>query len=311
MVDLKFRKIFLRKSPCPNELTKEDFFVGGKISLYSRELEIVDYGDLKTKEKLHFQVQQSVAILTQSSYNDWGKLITQLTGDMTIVKMKTVIMAQNMADRVCGVLNLGPRRSVDFSNGVSLVILLHGADGFNKMDRIIKESGNGAIYGASNGVQGAELQSILLESPLPTTATFDSCTCVVIKPHAVKSKLTGDIMSHIIAQGYEISAISALQFQREQAEEFLKVYKGVIPDYADHVAQLCLGTAVALEVRAQDPVRTFRETAGPWDVEMARELRPDTIRGRFGVDRAKSAVHCTDLPQDGVLECEYVFKVMS
>ncbi len=141
MVDLKFRKIFLRKSPCPNDLTKEDFFVGGKICLYSRELEIVDYGDLKTKEKLHFQVQQSVAILTQSSYNDWGKLITQLTDDMTIVKMKTVIMSQNMADRVCGVLNLGPRRSLDFSNGVSLVILLHGADGFNKMDRIVKESG--------------------------------------------------------------------------------------------------------------------------------------------------------------------------
>lgn len=141
MVDLKFRKIFLRKSPCPNELSKDDFFVGGKISLYSRELEIVDYGDLKTKEKLHFQVQQSVAILTQSSYNDWGKLITQLTADMTIVKMKTVIMPQNMADRVCGVLNLGPRKSLDFSNGVSLVILLHGADGFNKTDRVIKEAG--------------------------------------------------------------------------------------------------------------------------------------------------------------------------
>lgn len=31
----------------------------------------------------------------------------------------------------------------------------------------------------------------------------------------------------------------------------VQVYKGVIPDYADHVAQLCLGTAVALEVRAQ------------------------------------------------------------
>jgi hypothetical protein len=33
---------------------------------------------------------------------------------------------------------------------------------------------------------------------------------------------------------------------------------------------MCLGTSVALEVRSQDPVRTFRETAGPWDVEMAK-----------------------------------------
>lgn len=141
MVDLKSRKMFLRKSPCPNELSKDDFFVGGKISLYSRELDIVDYGDLKTKEQLHFQVQQCVAILTQSSYNEWGKLVGKLNTDMVITKMKTVIMSQNLADRVCNVLNVGPRKSLEFSNGVSLVLLLSGEDGYNKIERITKESG--------------------------------------------------------------------------------------------------------------------------------------------------------------------------
>ena len=43
---------------------------------------------------------------------------------------------------------------------------------------------------------------------------------------------------------------------------------------------------------------------------LSQELRPDTIRGRFGVDRARSAVHCTDLPQDGVPECEYCFRLI-
>ena len=44
----------------------------------------------------------------------------------------------------------------------------------------------------------------------------------------------------------------------------------MIPDFADHVTQLCLGISVALEVRAENAVRTFRETAGPWDIEMAK-----------------------------------------
>ena len=48
------------------------------------------------------------------------------------------------------------------------------------------------IYSASNGVQSGELQTLLLDSPLPTTATLDSCTCVVVKPHAVKSKAFGE-----------------------------------------------------------------------------------------------------------------------
>ena len=50
--------------------------------------------------------------------------------------------------------------------------------------------------------------------------------------------------------------------------------------------------------------------SGPWDIEMARELRPNTIRGMFGVDKVRNVVHCTDLESDAVAECEYIFKLM-
>ena len=36
--------------------------------------------------------------------------------------------------------------------------------------------------------------------------------------------------------------------------------------------------------------------------EIARHLRPKTLRARFGIDKIKNAVHCTDLPDDGPLE---------
>jgi hypothetical protein len=48
----------------------------------------------------------------------------------------------------------------------------------------------------------------------------------------------------------------------------------VIPDYKDHVLQLSAGISVAMEIRAEDAVNVFRVTAGPWDVPMAKELRP-------------------------------------
>lgn len=84
----------------------------------------------------------------------------------------------------------------------------------------------------------------------------------------------------------------------------------MIPNHGDHIIQLVSGPSVALEIRAVDPVNTFRVTAGPWDVDMAKELRPGTLRALFGIDNIRSAIHCTDLPVDGVTECEYCFKLM-
>ena len=43
--------------------------------------------------------------------------------------------------------------------------------------------------------------------------------------------------------------MSNVFFDRLQAEEFLEVYKDVVPDYVDHVLQLSNGPSIALEVR--------------------------------------------------------------
>lgn len=36
--------------------------------------------------------------------------------------------------------------------------------------------------------------------------------------------------------------------------------------------------------------------------EIARYLRPGTIRAHYGKNKIQNAVHCTDLPEDGLLE---------
>jgi len=45
------------------------------------------------------------------------------------------------------------------------------------------------------------------------------------------------------------------------------------------------------------------------DPEIAKNLRPKTIRAKYGMDRVANAIHCTDLPEDGTLECEYFFSI--
>ena len=73
---------------------------------------------------------------------------------------------------------------------------------------------------------------------------------------------------HIFANIYQ--RILTFSTSTHLLQLVFQVYQGVIPDFPEHVTQLSLGTSVALEVRAQSAVQTFRETAGPWDVEMAK-----------------------------------------
>ena len=84
----------------------------------------------------------------------------------------------------------------------------------------------------------------------------------------------------------------------------------MLPEFVAIIEHMTTGPCIVLEVRQENVVKTFRDLAGPMDPEIAKNLRPNTIRARFGVDRVKNAIHCTDLPEDGSLECEYFFSIM-
>lgn len=139
---------------------------------------------------------------------------------------------------------------------------------------------------------------------------MNNCTCCVIKPHVLAQGNAGKILDTILVEGFEISALQMFYLDRPTSEEFLEVYKGVLPEFPSLAEHLTTGPCIALEVRQEDAVNSFRSLCGPHDPELAKTLRPNTIRSQFGIDRVKNAIHCTDLPEDGVLECEYFFTIL-
>lgn len=62
-------------------------------------------------------------------------------------------------------------------------------------------------------------------------------------------------------------------------------------------------SVVCVIEKNENVVDDFRTLSGPHDPEIAKYLRPDTMRAKFGVDRVQNVVHCTDLPDDGFFEC--------
>lgn len=61
-------------------------------------------------------------------------------------------------------------------------------------------------------------------------------------------------------------------------EEFYDVYKGVLPEYLPLVEHLSNGPSVALEIRQENVVTAFRDFVGPNDPEIAKHLKPGSLR---------------------------------
>jgi nucleoside-diphosphate kinase len=111
-----------------------------------------------------------------------------------------------------------------------------------------------------------------------TTAQLNSCTLCIIKPHIVAAGQAGMIIDMILSEGFEISALEMFYLNKPTAEEFYDVYKGVLPEYVPLIDHMTSGPVIVLEVRQENAIPAFRNLVGPHDPEIAKHLRPNTIR---------------------------------
>ena len=162
MIDIKAKKIFLKKCPCPPEVTLEDIYIGSKFLLFSRELEVVDYGDSATRSQCQFQLQPSTVILGTGIYQYWGLIIDNiLSAGLQISDVRTVFVTDNMAEDICDELEVSQRQRGGLVTGPCLVISTQGEDGVRNLFETCQQLGSsldlsnpeGTIFCASSGVE--------------------------------------------------------------------------------------------------------------------------------------------------------------
>lgn len=336
MYDIKNRRLFLKRCEYPS-LSLGDLFIGATITVYSRQLKIVEYGDVFTRKQFENKRARTFGIIKPDVYTQMGKIIDAIyKNDFTIGKLKMVRMNLDDARGFYAehegkpfYENLTNFMSSDYAVGLELV----SEDAIQKWRTLIgptnpqeaKQKSPDSLRalfgteGCRNACHGSDAQQSAAresdfffgeKSSLSTTAVLNNCTCCVIKPHAVQAGQAGQIIDFILEEGFEISALEMFYLDRPSAEEFFEVYKGVLPEFSGIVEHMTTGPCIVLEIRQENAVQSFREIVGPHDPEVAKHLRPNTLRAHFGLDRVRNAVHCTDLPEDGILESEYFFNIM-
>ena len=128
-------------------------------------------------------------------------------------------------------------------------------------------------------------------------------TFAIIKPDAVAKGVTGEILARIESNGLEIIALKRLQLSEQEARGFYAVHKER-PFYDDLVAFMTSGPIVALVLQGEGAIAMWRDLMGPTN---SNEAPKGTIRGDFGTDIERNAVHGSDAPETARLEIGYFF----
>ncbi|CEM14665.1 unnamed protein product [Vitrella brassicaformis CCMP3155] len=337
MYDVKNHRMFLKRT-CYPSVELSDLFIGARVTIFSRQLKLVQYGDVFTRKCLETRRSRTLALVKPDGYQKMGRILqAAIDAGLIVSRVKMVRLAPQDTADFCGAIPTYAQdsgvfdRAVQFmSSDVVVAIELVGQDAVATWKRIIGPDdpaqakaqspqslhascgGEDVVQNAVHGSDSNEMARLELEfffdRKWQPTALVNHCSCAVIRPHAMRQ--AGHIIDDILKAGFEVSAMELFQLNKQMAQEFLEVYKTALPEYSSLVEQMCSGPCLAMEIRQENAVQTFRDLVGPHDPDIARALRPNTLRAKYGIDRVKNAVHCTDLPEDGALEVEFFFSIL-
>ena len=128
-------------------------------------------------------------------------------------------------------------------------------------------------------------------------------TLSIVKPDAVAQGHSGEILARFERAGLRIVALKKLQLSRQQAEGFYAVHRER-PFFGDLVAFMTSGPVVVSVLEGENAVARNRELMGPTDSKQAPK---GTIRGDFGSDIERNAVHGSDAAATARIEIGYFF----
>jgi nucleoside-diphosphate kinase len=316
--------VFLKKSPA-QDIDPSKLNIGSKINILSRQLVIAQYLDEATSIYVERNlVSSSLAIIKPDGYRKAGVILGQMQEHGFSLKrlrmLKLDVESAKSFYKEQEMKPFFPKLIEHMTSDVIVVIELESIDCVNKLRNLVEQQtnplSNRAMFGSdgnmiavhgSDSPQGASREiDFFFSKNWPTTALMDHCAIVIIKHDALQLH-AGQIVTNLLEADLELSAMEIINVDLTRANEFLEVYKGVLPEYHDMSRELSKGPVLVIQVRQENVVARLRDLCGPMDPEMAREVAPHSLRARFGIDKIRNAVHCTDLIEDGPSESEYFF----
>jgi len=128
-------------------------------------------------------------------------------------------------------------------------------------------------------------------------------TFAIIKPDAVQSRVAGQIIQRIEAEGFQIRATRLVSPSKREAEGFYAVHRER-PFFPSLTTFMSSGPAIVVALEAPDAIKKWRTLMGATDPAKAEA---GTLRKQFGSSIEHNATHGSDAPETAAFELAYFF----
>jgi len=126
---------------------------------------------------------------------------------------------------------------------------------------------------------------------------------VMVKPDGVAKGAAGDVISRFEKSGLKLIGLKMIHMEKREAEGFYVVHRER-PFYNDLTNFMSSGPAVIIALEGEGAIAKIRDMMGPTDSKKAPK---GTIRGDWGTDVEKNAVHGSDSRESASFEIPYFF----
>jgi len=128
-------------------------------------------------------------------------------------------------------------------------------------------------------------------------------TFTMLKPDAVKRRLTGKILTRFEERGLKVIAAKTLMISEDLAKEHYGEHSDK-PFFADLISYITSGPVFAMVLEGDDVIAQVRQMVGATN---PKEAAVGTIRGDFAIDLGRNVVHASDSEQSAEREINLFF----
>ena len=128
-------------------------------------------------------------------------------------------------------------------------------------------------------------------------------TFTMLKPDAVKRRLTGEILTRFEKRGLKVIAAKTLMI----SEDLAKTHYGEHSDkpfFNDLISYITSGPVFAMVLEGDDVISLVRKMVGATN---PKEADFGTIRGDYGIDTGRNIVHASDSEESAQREINLFF----